>query len=119
MHTLWSITGRGIALSALALALTACQSMRNPEPQVQTTTLASSYVAPASGPSIAEQGYKDFFADARLAQVIELALSNNRDLRIAALNYWCQRQCIAPRYRCQWQTHDQLQCGFRGHSLRA
>lgn len=86
MHTLWSITGRGIALSALALALTACQSMRNPEPQVQTTTLASSYVAPASGPSIAEQGYKDFFADARLAQVIELALSNNRDLRIAALN---------------------------------
>ncbi|WP_407409928.1 AdeC/AdeK/OprM family multidrug efflux complex outer membrane factor [Acinetobacter sp.] len=86
MHTLWSITGRGIALSALALALTACQSMRNPEPQVQTTTLASSYVAPASGPSIAEQGYKDFFADARLAQVLELALSNNRDLRIAALN---------------------------------
>ena len=86
MHTLWSITGRGIALSGLALALTACQSMRNPEPQVQTTTLASNYVAPASGPSIAEQGYKDFFADARLAQVIELALSNNRDLRIAALN---------------------------------
>ena len=86
MQTLWSTTGRGLALSALALALTACQSMRNPEPQVQTTTLASSYVAPASGPSIAEQGYKDFFADPRLAQVIDLALTNNRDLRIAALN---------------------------------
>lgn len=86
MQNLWSITGRGIALSALALALTACQSMRGPEPVMQPTTLTENYVTPVSGPSIAEQGYKDFFADQRLAQVIDLALENNRDLRIAALN---------------------------------
>ncbi|WP_122901567.1 multidrug efflux RND transporter AdeIJK outer membrane channel subunit AdeK [Acinetobacter sp. B51(2017)] len=86
MQTLWSKTGRGLALSALTLALTACQSMRGPEPQVQATTLPVAYVAPATGPSVAEQGYKDFFADQRLAQVIDLALTNNRDLRIAALN---------------------------------
>ena len=86
MQTLWSTTGRGLALSALALALTACQSMRGPEPQVQATTLPEAYVAPVTGPSVAEQGYKDFFADPRLAQVIDLALNNNRDLRIAALN---------------------------------
>lgn len=86
MRILWSTTGRGLALSALALALTACQSMRGPAPEVQATTLPAAYVAPATGPSVAEQGYKDFFADQRLAQVIELALNNNRDLRIAALN---------------------------------
>ena len=39
-----------------------------------------------SGPSIAEQGYKDFFSDQRLLQVIDLALNNNRDLRKATLN---------------------------------
>ena len=86
MPSLWSTTGRGLALSALALALTACQSMRNPEPEVQATTLPVAYVAPVTGPSVAEQGYKEFFADQRLAQVIDLALNNNRDLRIAALN---------------------------------
>ena len=32
MQNIWSITGRSIAVSALALALTACQSMRGPEP---------------------------------------------------------------------------------------
>ncbi|MGE8539430.1 MAG: AdeC/AdeK/OprM family multidrug efflux complex outer membrane factor, partial [Acinetobacter sp.] len=38
------------------------------------------------GTSVAEQGYKNFFADQRLLQVLDLALNNNRDLRTAALN---------------------------------
>ncbi len=33
-----------------------------------------------------ETGWHEFFADARLRQVIELSLANNRDLRVAALN---------------------------------
>ncbi len=33
-----------------------------------------------------ETGWHEFFADARLRQTIELALANNRDLRVAALN---------------------------------
>ena len=84
MQILWSLTGRGIAVSALALALTACQSMRGPEPVAQAN-IPSSY-SNASGSSVAEQGYKDFFADQRLLQVLDLALTNNRDLRTAALN---------------------------------
>ena len=84
MHKVWSISGRSIAVSALALALTACQSMRGPEPVVQAN-IPSSYTN-ASGTSVAEQGYKDFFADQRLVKVIDLALENNRDLRTAALN---------------------------------
>ena len=85
MQNLWSHTGRGIAVSALALALTACQSMRGPEPVAQTS-IPSSYTAAASGTSVAEQGYKDFFADQRLLQVLDMALNNNRDLRTATLN---------------------------------
>ena len=84
MQNVWSISGRSIAVSALALALTACQSMRGPEPVVQSN-IPSTYTN-ASGTSIAEQGYKDFFADARLVKVIDLALENNRDLRTATLN---------------------------------
>ena len=36
MQTVWSISSRGIAISALALSLAACQSMRGPEPVVNT-----------------------------------------------------------------------------------
>lgn len=88
MQNLWSKTGRGFALSALALALTACQSMRNPEPVVNPQIDNQfAYLQQASNqPSIAELGYKDFFADERLIKVIDLALANNRDLRVAALN---------------------------------
>ena len=85
MQTLWSITGRSIAVSALALALTACQSMRGPEPVAQAN-IPGNYLGNASGTSVAEQGYKDFFADPRLIQVLDLAIANNRDLRTAALN---------------------------------
>ncbi|TCH64387.1 multidrug efflux RND transporter AdeIJK outer membrane channel subunit AdeK [Acinetobacter sp. ANC 4862] len=86
MQKVWSISGRSIAVSALALALTACQSMRGPEPVAQANIPEQGYLTSASGPSIAEQGYKDFFADQRLLQVLDLALANNRDLRTSTLN---------------------------------
>ncbi|MFT4019937.1 MAG: TolC family protein, partial [Acinetobacter sp.] len=80
------IFARSFAVSALALALTACQSMRGPEP-VAKPEIPNQFAAKgASGTSIAEQGYKEFFSDPRLTQVIDLALQNNRDLRTAALN---------------------------------
>ncbi len=37
-------------------------------------------------PVPAEMGWREFFPDERLQQVIELALEDNRDLRVAALN---------------------------------
>ncbi|HJU49935.1 MAG TPA: efflux transporter outer membrane subunit, partial [Pseudogulbenkiania sp.] len=38
------------------------------------------------GSSAADIGWREFFADARLQKLIELALTNNRDLRVAMLN---------------------------------
>lgn len=40
----------------------------------------------APGPAAADIGWRDFLRDARLQRLVELALRNNRDLRIAALN---------------------------------
>ncbi|GAA4331916.1 efflux RND transporter outer membrane subunit OprB [Pigmentiphaga soli] len=40
----------------------------------------------AQGLPAADIGWRDFFADARLQRVIELALQNNRDLRTSILN---------------------------------
>lgn len=87
----WSTVGRGFALSVLALTLAACQSLRGPAPTVSANTPAAFNSVPdtanvAGGASIAGQGWKEFFADPRLQQVIQLSLENNRDLRATALN---------------------------------
>lgn len=43
-------------------------------------------VANAAGLATADIGWRDFFTDPRLQEVIALALQNNRDLRVAMLN---------------------------------
>lgn len=50
-------------------------------PQAATTTASA-----ASSGATADIGWRDVFVDVRLQQLIELALANNRDLRISALN---------------------------------
>ena len=42
--------------------------------------------AEQTGPAAVEIGWREFYVDEKLQKVIGLALSNNRDLRIAALN---------------------------------
>jgi outer membrane protein, multidrug efflux system len=42
--------------------------------------------AAASAPAAAELPWREFFTDERLQKIIETALNNNRDLRLAALN---------------------------------
>lgn len=88
---IWSTVGRGFGLSVLALTLAACQSLRGPAPAVSANTPAAFNSVPdaasvADGASIAAQGWKEFFADQRLQQLIQLGLDNNRDLRATALN---------------------------------
>jgi multidrug efflux system outer membrane protein len=72
-----------------ALALTGCTMIpkyARPEPPVPPAWPEAA-VAPVSGPGVAavETPWQQFFTDRRLAGVIELALQNNRDLRVAAL----------------------------------
>ncbi|MBC8751031.1 MULTISPECIES: efflux transporter outer membrane subunit [Paraburkholderia] len=42
--------------------------------------------AATAAPLAADLGWRDFFKDPRLQKLIELALANNRDMRVAALN---------------------------------
>lgn len=57
----------------------------------------------ASAKPAAEIGWREFFVDERLQKLIEMALANNRDLRVAALNiekaraqYQIQRSALFP-----------------------
>lgn len=53
--------------------------------------------ADAQAPAAAELGWRDYFADPRLRKLIEVALDNNRDLRVAALNV----EAFRAQYRIQ------------------
>jgi outer membrane protein, multidrug efflux system len=75
----------GLALSAAVLS--ACGSLTPPS-QLPALPVAATFVesTPASGAAAADIAWQDVFSDPRLKQRITLALQNNRDLRVAALN---------------------------------
>lgn len=51
---------------------------------IPETTVAT--IAATGDVAVADIGWRDFFVDPRLEQVVALALENNRDLRVALLN---------------------------------
>ena len=71
----------------LAMALAGCMSLA-PKYQRPAAPVASSFpvAGSASSQAAASIAWQGFFADARLKQLIGLALNNNRDLRVAILN---------------------------------
>jgi len=116
----------GLPLLGAALLLGGCTMIpkySRPEPPVPPSWPEA--VAPAGepeGPAAADTDWQDFFTDARLRSVIETALANNRDLRVATLYvekaealYRIQRaavrpgvgiQAIAERYRVPEKVSD-------------
>jgi len=81
--------------AACAIALSGCVSMAPgyarpdaPVPSVvgNTGSASSSESVNASTPNVAALDWRQVLVDARLQQVIALALDNNRDLRVAVLN---------------------------------
>ncbi|WP_081408960.1 AdeC/AdeK/OprM family multidrug efflux complex outer membrane factor [Acinetobacter gyllenbergii] len=84
-HSYKQVISTGLIMAALALSLSGCQNLQ-PQPPIANADIPNSYDHSIQGNSIASQGYQQFLADPRLVQVIELALSHNRDLRSASLN---------------------------------
>jgi len=74
---------------ALAMILSGCMSLA-PKYERPAAPVAASFpdVPAGAAADTAASGiaWQNFFADARLKQLIELALANNRDLRVAILN---------------------------------
>lgn len=86
---------------AISLALSGCANFA-PDFLRPAAPIPAEWPASAApvgqGKSLAETGWQDFFADARLKQLVELALNNNRDLRVAILNI--------EKARAQYQISD-------------
>jgi len=76
-----------ITQAVLAATLAGCASMA-PDYQRPAAPVAEQWPAQASdqGTPAADIGWREFLLDTRLQQLVELALQNNRDLRVAALN---------------------------------
>ena len=78
----------GVTLAVAALA-TGCANFapvyEQPVPPVPAA-LPGNGVTGAQAALPADVGWRDFFLDERLRSVVALALANNRDLRVAALN---------------------------------
>ena len=99
------MTARRLYPSLLAvLALTGCSmAPRYTAPAPPVPGSFPGQPAATSGPAAAELDWKAFYADPRLQRVLELALANNRDLRVAGLNieksgdyYQIQRAAMLP-----------------------
>lgn len=88
-----------LSLSSLAvLVLSACQLA--PEQQAIELPVPEAYASAAqgAGAQAAELHWQQFFNNGRLQQLIDLSLSNNKDLQIAALN--------VQRVRALYQIED-------------
>lgn len=101
-----------LLFSVIVLPLAGCSTMapnytRPAAPVPQAWPVGTAYKAEAPVPApkqIAEISWREFFVDPQLQKLIDLALKNNRDLRIAALNierfralYQIRRADLLPR----------------------
>lgn len=77
-----------LTILAASLALAGCASMA-PTYERPAAPVATQWPVPQGGATqakAADLGWREFFTDARLQALIEQALANNRDLRVAVLN---------------------------------
>jgi len=91
-----------LSIAVAAFVLSGCSLI--PDYQQPEAPVAGQYpqgpaYSPAQAPAqaAAEQGWKQFFHDPALQQLIQVSLENNRDLRVAALNI----DAYAAQYRIQ------------------
>lgn len=93
-----------ISIAGLALALAGCSLQ--PVYQRPALPVPATYAAEGAGQATpaADIGWRNFIIDARLQRLVELALENNRDLRVAMLNaeevraeYQIQRSALYPQ----------------------
>lgn len=89
---------RRLALvAAISLELAACSLA--PKYERPAAPVANRW-AESDGKGASELGWRQVFGDARLQAIIELALRNNRDLRVAALNV----ELVRAQYRIARST---------------
>lgn len=110
---------RAVALAA-CIVLAGCSMMptyQRPETPVASQWPATAKVNPAdqvkAQPSGLVQAWQDYFADPALRQLIDTALANNRDLRVALLNIEQARAQLGIRRADQLPTLNAAMTGAR------
>jgi len=97
-----------VVLAATALVLAGCSFIppyeRPPAPVPATYPPEPAATAASGGEAAADIDWQRFFADPRLKRLIELALANNRDLRVAVLNIEQARATYDIRRADLWPT---------------
>ena len=109
----------GAALLTLAAGCSLQPTYQRPAMPVATAfPSGAAYQAPAGKPGrgtlpAADIGWRNFLADPRLQRLVELALQNNRDLRVAVLNvekvqaqYRIQRAALFPQVSANTGASD-------------
>jgi multidrug efflux system outer membrane protein len=79
----------------------------------QWPAMGTSGVPAVAGASAPDLAWRDFFADASLRQLIDAALANNRDLRVAVLNIEQARAQLGLKRADQWPTLNAVASGSR------
>lgn len=96
-----------LGLTVLAASLAACGSMA-PEYTRPAAPVPAQFPTDASaatsGAVAADLPWKSYFADTRLQQLIQIALNNNRDLRVALLNVEQARTQVDASNANRWPT---------------
>jgi multidrug efflux system outer membrane protein len=94
-------------LTALAASLVACGSV-SPDYQRPAAPVPAQFPLVTDGGSgktaAADMPWQTFFADPRLQQLIQIALDNNRDLRVALLNVEQAKAQVDSRNADRWPT---------------
>ncbi len=76
-----------LSLLVAAVALSGCTMIpKYVRPAAPVPAQYPGAVKTKAGPAASDIAWQDFFAEGRLKKLIELALANNRDLRVAILN---------------------------------
>ena len=101
-----ALKGSSLATLALCAACTMIPKYERPDAPVSSTypTVGDAAKGTGSGTTLAADiGWRNFFTDQRLQQLVELSLKNNRDLRVAAFQvdsvraqYQIQRAALMP-----------------------
>ncbi|MEO5793702.1 MAG: AdeC/AdeK/OprM family multidrug efflux complex outer membrane factor [Rhodoferax sp.] len=89
---------------ALAVVLAGCSSLAPHYERPAAPVPAVFPTASATGQAAADIDWRDFFADAKLRSLIDLALANNRDLRVAVLNIAQARAQYRVQDASTWPT---------------
>jgi multidrug efflux system outer membrane protein len=108
-----------IWLLALAAMLSACSMA--PRYERPTAPIAASYpdggqAQGANARTATEIGWREFFTDARLKKLVERALANNRDLRVAVLNIEVARAQYQIQRADLFPSVDATASGTRQHT---